>query len=366
MKSAKARAAGKSGRHPVSPAVRSLFSPAWDALLQYQLSLVLMVCLLILAIWFPMDEPVANRLPGIGVILVLQALINWPHFMASYRLLYADKSNLRRYPHSTLTIPLLLACLVGVGVWLLIHADHASANNFAYLFWMAAVFYLAWHYTGQVWGVLMTNCRLTELRLRPFEIRVIRGSLRTMLVWHVLWAIEMTRGFPYMEPLQSPWTMPLANFLALGSFLAGAAMFYRVRKSGRRLEGRVWGPWLVLYLWYLVLFLEPAFFVFVQLSHALQYLSFPARVEVNTLLARKPGLVPALLSLAVGKSYLGCLTAGVLVFYLLERALGSGAQAILTAGMVASAVNIHHYFTDGAIWKLRDRRVHDLLLRHTA
>ncbi len=366
MKRAGGQVVGRRDRAAIAPRAGSLLSPAWDALLQYQLSLVLMLGLLILAVWFPLVPTVASRLPGVGAILVLQALINWPHFMASYRLLYADRGNLRRYPHSTLTVPLLLSSAVGLGIWMVLHASPASANNFGYLLWLVADFYLAWHYSGQVWGVLMTNCRLTGLHLQPFEVLVLRSSLRALLAWHVLWAIDMAKGFPYFEPLQSPVTLPLANLLACGGFLSGAFIFARVRRSGRRLDGRVWGPWLVLHLWYLVLYLEPAFFVFVQLSHALQYLAFPARVEANSLKARQPGLSPARVVLAVGASYLGCLVAGVVVFYLLERALGSTASAILMAGMVASAVNIHHYFTDGAIWKLRDRRVHDLLMRHTA
>jgi hypothetical protein len=55
---------------------------------------------------------------------------------------------------------------------------------------------------------------------------------------------------------------------------------------------RVLVPWLALFVWYAAMALHPAALQLVQIGHALQYLPFPMRVEMNREIA-KPIVAPA-------------------------------------------------------------------------
>jgi hypothetical protein len=86
--------------------------------------------------------------------IILQAMINWQHFMASYRLLYKPSTNIKKHPWATAYVPILL--VLAIIAALAMGSKPAQATNtifiqqdIAYFMWLMAAFYLAWHYTGQ-------------------------------------------------------------------------------------------------------------------------------------------------------------------------------------------------------------------------
>ena len=114
----------------------------------------------------------------------------------------------------------------------------------------------------------------------------------------------------------------------------------------------------------------PALFI-VQIAHALQYLIFPFRVEMNR---TRRALGPGASQLVVFQImiYLTVLLVGSIVASIV---LPLGAMAVVTnwlgsrpgqvVGFAISAFfNIHHYFTDGVVWKLRDPGVRADLFGH--
>ncbi len=361
MGSAKHRASLGRSSHLQLP--QSLTTRAWDVWILYRLSLALMVLLLLVMWWRPVEFPIKQFASGAMVWLVLQSLINWPHFMVSYAVLYRDKSHWRKYPAATWGIPALLVAALAFGLQLILVGELTYANNFGYLMFMVAAFYLAWHYTGQVWGVMMTGAMLSGLTLSKIERIIFRSSLRILLLWHVIWGLQMTGDFPYLAALRHEALMWGANGLAILGLLTGTGVLAWRWYQRRFLPELFWGPWFTIHLWYLVLWLEPTFAVFVQLSHALQYLIFPAKVEMSRVAIASNGLKGLSTRYLVIKQYLMCAGAGFLVFYGMGEILGATPSVLLFFGMIAAAVNIHHYFTDGAVWKLRDPQVRDLLFR---
>ena len=106
----------------------------------------------------------------------------------------------------------------------------------------------------------------------------------------------------------------------------------------------------------------PQAFFLLQIFHALQYLMFPARVEMNQHHTNH-----------VGKHMLIYYGALVLVGYIAfewtslvewtDLAHQSGTMILLgTATMMC--INIHHYFIDAVIWKIREPEVRDSLFGH--
>ncbi len=156
-----------------------------------------------------------------------------------------------------------------------------------------------------------------------------------------------------MEPVYA--TVSYAAHLAMA---AAVLTFVAIsRRLGRPVSLRMVVPLLALYIGYVNyqrghlggLFL-------LQLGHALQYLIFPARVELNVNRGRRPVAWHML-------SYFGfLLVAGWFVFVASGR-LQADHWAFAGATLVA-AVNIHHYFIDGCVWKISNPDVRRDLLRH--
>jgi tetratricopeptide (TPR) repeat protein len=98
-------------------------------------------------------------------------------------------------------------------------------------------------------------------------------------------------------------------------------------------------------------------FLWIAMGHSVQYIWITTYYALNSQRASKPA------------SYYGrCLLAGGAIWGLPLFLFGPdllGVRAV-DAGLgllVASAVNIHHFVLDGAIWKLRDGRIARILLR---
>ena len=337
---------------------KAIFDPLVDFILTSGLSIAVMFGLVVTYIVADLSAgtPAEEVLPK---LLILQVLVNWPHFLVSYRLLYGRAQNIRDFPMAAIGVPIIL---LGVCTLAVLPAFGGSglfeANlRVSYVLWLFAALYLAWHYTGQTWGVMMIFCHLEGVRFTQVERQVIRAGFRALIVWHVIWGIGSLPDFAYIAPFQGETAQAVANVLAVCAFVSGAAILLRKLAALRRLDLRIVGAWAALYSWYLVLWLLPAAFVFVQLSHALQYLVFPARVELN-----RPRAGSAVMR--VGAIYATCVLGGVIVFHLPDTYLLSASGAPSFFSLVAIAINIHHYYTDGAIWKMRDAHVRDSLLGH--
>jgi hypothetical protein len=105
----------------------------------------------------------------------------------------------------------------------------------------------------------------------------------------------------------------------------------------------------------------------VQLAHAVQYLEFPARVELNRATRRSASrAVPHMVVYA-----LLLLTISFLVTQVVPGpAMSSMADLVgdqrrnVVPVLILTFINIHHYFTDGVIWKISNPEVRKELFAH--
>ena len=161
----------------------------------------------------------------------------------------------------------------------------------------------------------------------------------------------------------------VATALALASGVVGFALLKA--RTGHWPPVRALIPWAAIFVWYAALarWGIPALF-WVQMAHALQYLVFPVRVEANRTLRGEYG-GPSHLAFHM-TLYLVILFAASIVAAVL---LPLGAMAVVTdwlgsrPGQVVgfaflAFLNIHHYFTDGVVWKLRNPAVREDLFGH--
>jgi len=349
----------------------AIVSPFVDALFTGGLSMLVLVPLLVMG---RTDVLVLSA----GVQAWVGALVNMPHFLASYRMVYRTKESIRAHPWAAIYVPiiLLIGCIAAVV------ASRWTDIPISALLTISST-YLAWHYTSQAWGMVATFSYLDGNPFNALERKLVRGSLYILAAWHVVWFFYL--GYDHyinLTPLYVGLSILTAVALAMG--LTGFAL--HKRRTGRIAPLRAWIPWIAIFVWYAAMARVglPALFI-VQIAHALQYLIFPFRVELNRTRravggggggggggAGGAGGGPSQLIALQIMIYLTVLLVGSIVASIL---LPLGAMAVVTnwlgsrpgqvVGFAISAFfNIHHYFTDGVVWKLRDPGVRADLFGH--
>jgi hypothetical protein len=302
----------------------------------------------------------------LGALAWAQMLVNMSHFMASYRIVYRDKEMILRHKWASIGVPLILLLYMAVAL------AQAQSGPPVLVGVMVAVAsgYLAWHYTGQVWGMMASHAYLAGLRFDDSERQLVRISLRILLVWHLIWFVRI--WFQHTALGTPPWVEPVYRAVTVAAVAAlgigGAGLVRFRRRTGRPPPAAAVVAWLALFVWYAVMARWGLWGLFlVQLAHAIQYLEFPARVELNRAARTSAGRAARHMALYVG----GLLGASFLITWVVPGpAMGGvadffGIQAESAAPvLLLMFINIHHYFTDGVAWKLRNPRVQEDLFAH--
>jgi hypothetical protein len=335
----------------------AIVTPLIDALCAGGLSLLVLVPLLL-----------SGRgdllLVSVGMQAWLTALVNMPHFLASYRMVYRTRASIRAHPWAAIYVPsVLLICCVAAVV-----ASRRTDLPISALLTIQNG-YLAWHYTGQAWGMTATYTYLDRTSFTALERRLVRGALYILLVWHVIWFFNLAFQNLGLSGVYEAVTLLMAVALAMG--LVGFAL--QKARTGRFPSVRALIPWFSIFVWYAAMarWGLPALFA-VQIAHALQYLIFPLRVEVNRTRRGVAGEASPPRVISHMAVYVVLLLAGSI---LAAVWFPLGAMAVVTSWLgsrpgqvvgfaILAFLNIHHYFTDGAVWKLRNPEVREDLFGH--
>jgi hypothetical protein len=338
------------------PRSASVLSPIVDLLCVGGLSLIVFVPLLL-----------SGRsdlvLIGAGAQAWIATLINMPHFMASYRIVYRSRSMILRHKWGSIYVPAILLVYMVAALW------DAQFDKPALVIVLVAVAsgYLAWHYTGQVWGMMASYAYLDGRSFDKSERFLIRTSLRILLVWQVTW-------FLYTELSNRAAVRPVYLLISAGTAVAlvigltGLARMWR--RTGRLPPIRALVAWFALFVWYAVLARDPKAIFWIQIAHALQYLSFPIRVEINRT-SSSPKRSPAGLALHMALYGIVLLIVSVVIAQVVPgRAMDVVAnvygekQGLSAPILILMFINIHHYFTDGVIWHISNPEVRRELFAH--
>jgi tetratricopeptide (TPR) repeat protein len=349
-------------------------SPAWlhgprtDLLLGAGLAYIASLPLLLLIGWMGG----VDHWP-LELIICFGFLLNTPHYGATLLRVYERSEERHKYRFFTVwvSLGLLAVFLVGVRVeWV------AAAMMTLYFSWSP------WHFSGQNYGLSLMFLRRGGIEIEPAAKRSLYlfylvSAALPIIVFHsqsgAAFAPDFSssgREYDILRvgiPMQATLVLaPLLLAVELGALGRAAWLLRRAGAGGRELG--VTGLFaLTQSLWFTV----PALFsasgrllegmafaaVWTSTAHSVQYL------WVTSYYARREGRDPNRL-LYYGKTLIaGSLIAvlpGIAAVKLVGTSLSwSGGLAIL----VFSVVNLHHFILDGAIWKLRDGRVAQLLLR---
>ncbi len=336
------------------PAVTSIFSPVVDVLCVGGLSIIVFVPLLLSGT----DLGFVN----LKAVIWAQIIVNYAHFMASYRIVYRDKAMIAKHKWATIWVPMIMVVALAAAIY----EAREGSQILLIAFFAVASGYLAWHYTGQTWGMMAAFTHLQGARFDATETRLIKGGLRILLCWHLAWFLHTTLTNPGPVAL----VYQVASAATIVAAIMGTAGLVRMRRRlGRGPAFRVIVAWASIFVWYgAIARWGLAGLFLVQFAHALQYLEFPTRVELNRAAAHGGGEHRLRHMVIYGGALV---TAALLVSFFVPGPTQAAAARLFGAGpdsvapvLISYFIGIHHYFTDGVIWKLRNPEVQADLFAH--
>jgi hypothetical protein len=349
---------------------RWLFGPAPDLLLGCGLWYVLLF-----AVAFATGDSRAFMPDFLAPLLVL--LFSTPHYGATILRVYEQRAERRRYALFSVWATLAIAA------WFVAGQHSAAAGSWLltlYLSWSP------WHYTGQNYGIAVMLLGRRGVPLDPVTKRWLHFAFISCYAlaftvihespgWATSRALPLADGGIHFIPIGTP--RALADLAAIG---AAAALIGALQRLLARAPLRDLAPALLLLASQVLWFALPAlalhwrissgreplgadvqiyFLVWIAVAHAVQYLWITAYYARATrgwngslhFLARTFAAGAAVWTLPAIAFAPGWLGVG-----------GVGYEAGL-ALLIASAINIHHFVLDGAIWKLRDGPIARVLIR---
>ena len=321
---------------------------------------------------------------GMAIAALLFA-VNYPHFMASYKLAYGRGLPFvkRRWPQLILA-PLLLLLIVGLGFLYratstdcaLVHllddvlaligakarfARYSTLNGVALALLLHAMYLsVGWHYAKQTFGATMVTARYEKFSFAPWERRALRVHL--LSIWWLSWAASNTSSAASAHADFSLFLLgmpdnlkPIAIAVAVVTGVVVVVAWVSAARRNERPPSMVTvTPLVALWLWLVPFYDSPLFVVYVATFHSLQYLGFVFRVERRR--DNPPWHLLVMFATLVVTGWVSFMSLPVALDWL----SGTGTHYFFV-GIIA-AINVHHYFIDNVIWRFDDPEVRSLLL----
>jgi hypothetical protein len=326
----------------------------------------------------------------------LSLLVNYPHFLVSYKLAYTrGRGFIFEHWWQLVAVPLLLVALfaaaflrfdVPVASVPLVsglapalagwgaNAQALAGPRLGDLLFTAAfnvmIFTVGWHYTKQVFGCMMVYAYFDGYSFTKAQRELTRYALLSIWVMNFMYSNiggsqNTFSQFTYYSFDLPDVAGPIAETVVVAGFLL---VLYKVfyanyRTTGQRPSLNMLAPFLALYVWWLPITRQYEFyFLLTPLFHSLQYLAFVYKME-DTRLQTMPHRELRATALVVG-----IVVAGWLAFEFVPNSLDNQLGTFnswkmfffFTAAMLF--INIHHYFIDNVLWRFRDPYVRDYLL----
>lgn len=332
-------------------------------------------------------------LPALAV--TLGYWVNYPHFMASYKLAYTQGSAFIRTNWFQLVfVPIAMVLLLALAYvfWGRTIGDSGAVLNINNIlgalglktrvgnypnlgmellgyFVLFMYFTVGWHYSKQTFGCMMVYAKFDQYSLSGIERNLIRYSL--LSTWWLTWLYSNCSPgtFPFygltIHRLNLPYLWFQISYVVVAlMFTALLVMFalkYRAVKKTPSLNFLV--PMLALLTWHVPLFGQPQLFVVIALFHSLQYFPFVARVEATRYQKERR---PYPLGRLVG-FFLLMAAFGYMAFEYIPNRLDLQTNATTQFGLgffiiaIVAYINIHHYFIDNVLWRFKNKEVRELL-----
>jgi hypothetical protein len=274
--------------------------------------------------------------------------INWPHFSATAYRLYSNGENRRQFPLTTYVAPVVLLALFFLGL----QAPDTLGVGFVKLFFL----WSAMHFSAQSFGLTQLYLGRSGHKIGEWERRLLWSVIYFSFLYTFIAAQVGPTGNEFfgmkIPSFQFPELLRQVSAYAYGGLLSAFCLWFFLQKMRRPHF-----PWMVFWLpvtqfiWYSLYFVS-FFNEFVPTLHCIQYLFLAYFVEGK----EKGGFHTPLRLFWISSKWYGLNVVGgaVLFFYLpkIGPEFGYADAGVFTA-MVWALVQMHHFFVDGVIWRLR-------------
>ncbi len=301
-------------------------------------------------------------------------VVNHPHFMATNYRLYHSKENIMQYPITALVVPwIILAFAIGALF---------SKDFIAPLFIKVLMIWSPYHFSGQTLGITLIYARragfyvgkwerftLSNFIYGTFLVNTARGEtaanaaeLPTLAIYEVE---QLRLGLPAWV-WQSLYAWMVINGLVFLVLVARWSITNR-----RLLPPIVLLPSIAQFVWFILGPKVGTFYYFVPMFHSLQYLLIAWSMQLKEKMDQKQ-IRPSLNYVATESARWGVITlvAGGVFFFgvpfvvdaLIGQQLNVKNSYGYVYGIITAAIQIHHFFVDGVIWKLKRKTVSSPLM----
>jgi len=289
-------------------------------------------------------------------------VVNWPHFSATSYRLYHSRENIMQYPLTALVVPwLVLAAVIG---------SLASPEAIAPIF---IKFYLIWspyHFSGQTVGITLIYARRAGFTISPFQRFCLSGFVYGTFLASTMRGEVTKRNGDYHGIFCPSFCLPEWVWVYTQAFMGVCGVLFLVFavqwcfKNKRILPPIVLVPAVAQMIWFMQDITYPSFGEFVPFFHSLQYLLIAWAMQLKDKMDRQK-IAPSPAYVAWETFRWGGLNVagGLLLFYGITAILWLSYYGYdltrwgLTFGVVAAGVQVHHFFVDGVIWKLKRKTV---------
>ncbi len=298
-----------------------------------------------------------------AIAAALTWVCNYPHFAATSYRLYHSKENISQYPVTAIAVPLLvIAGMIVSFVW-----PAAVAPFFVKLF----LLWSGYHYSGQSVGISLIYARRAGFVVGRLERLALSGFIFGTYFSAITRAETSTGSQSFYGISYPTFGLPVYAAGAASAFMwfCGAALLLLVIRwsvlNRRLLPPVVLLPAAAQLLWFVLGSGNRNFTTFVPFFHSLQYLLIAWSMQLKERMDTE-GIAPSGRYVLTESARWGAIifVGGAFLFWLLPHSLASstGVGFQIAAPIVLSGVQIHHFFVDGVIWKLRNPRVTSPLL----
>jgi hypothetical protein len=316
-----------------------------------------------MTLWSHTNKAVMERTnPAIVVAGFLVWIVNWPHFSATSFRLYHSRANIAQYPMTALLVPVvMMAAIVG---------SFLSPKGIAPYFVKLFTIWSPYHFSGQSVGLTLVYARRAGFKVGKLERMALSGFVYGSFICATAageagtgmgsyYTVEYPLlGLPYVVAQWSTWGM-----YACGAAFLLLAFWWSLRQR-RLVPPIVLLPAVSQYLWFIPGARILSYAEFVPFFHSLQYMLIAWSMQLKERLDQD-GIEPSpryVLSESLRWGLIN-FTGGALLFFVFPQVAGRlGRDLPFASAVVLAAVQIHHFFVDGVIWKLRNPKVGSPLL----
>jgi hypothetical protein len=348
---------------------RAMISPSIDMLMIGGASIIFLIFT-----WYAVDRNASIQSVSMFAYY-LSVIVNFPHFLLSYQLLYYD--NRKRIFREK---KMFWAAVISPTILIAMFAFAIAVGSQIYLGYLVQLMFIlvGWHYVKQIYGAVIVTSAINDVYYNNNEKFDLRYNMYSL--WIFAWVLsqyggqQVMYGIPYKIFALPEW-LRFAVSVNLGISVL-ALIILAVRKYIK--EGKVAPPvaivaFLSIYAWFLPVISHPVFFYMIPFFHSLQYLLFGMALRRNKVRIQNKNLDGVEYRKKYAVDYIGYMLLSVLFgtafFYLIPVALDHywhvhngmlGPEVFLFAFTIF--LNIHHYFIDNAIWTQNNKEIGEYLI----